>query len=112
MIEELIKRAFEQRSAAHIAHWKTKNGEEHRALGEFYEGIIDKLDPLVEAHQGMFELIKTPAEKDMVKRLEAEVLWINENRAKIAGNIPALENMVDELTGVYLSTLYKLKNLR
>ena len=112
MIEELITRVFEQRNAAHVGHWKTKNGEEHRALGEFYDSVITHLDKLVEARQGMFDLIKTPAPKDIVKQLEDEVLWIGANRAKIAGNIPALENIADELTGVYLSTLYKLKNLR
>ena len=111
MIEELITRVFEQRNAAHIAHWKTTNGEEHRALGSFYDDV-DGIDKLVEARQGMFELIKTPAKDDMIGRLEADVLWISKNRATITGDIPAIQNLLDELTGTYLSTLYKLKNLR
>jgi len=111
MIEKLITRVFEARNAAHLQHWATKNGEEHRALGEFYDDAITALDKLVEARQGMFGLVKAGA-KDPVDSLEADVLWLGENRSKIAGNIPAIENIVDELTGVYLSALYKLKNLR
>lgn len=112
MIEDLIQRIFKIRNSAHIAHWKTDNGEQHRALGAFYEDVIPKLDALVEARQGMFELIKSPEPKDLVQQLEDDVLWIGKNRAKIAGDIPALENMVDDLTSTYLSTLYKLKHLR
>lgn len=112
MIEELIQRVFKERNAAHVAHWKTDNGEQHRALGAFYDEVVTKLDALVEARQGMFGLVKTPAPKDFVQQLEEEVLWIGKNRAKIAGDIPALENMVDDLTSTYLSTLYKLKHLR
>ncbi len=112
MIEELIERMFKLRDKAHIAHWTTGNGEEHRALGELYEGLVDKLDPLVEAKQGMFGLIKAKAEKDMVAAIEDEVLWITEHRAEICNKIPALENMLDELTAAQLATLYKLKHLK
>ena len=61
MIEELISRVFYARNLAHFEHWRAK-GEgsyaKHIALGEFYDGVIDTIDPLVEAYQGAFDLIK------------------------------------------------------
>jgi hypothetical protein len=35
-----------------------------------------------------------------------------ENRSKIAKDIPALENLLDEMAAVYMKTLYKIENLR
>jgi hypothetical protein len=46
MIEDLIERLFHARNAAHIAHWKTKSYAEHKALGHYYEDVIDQLDDL------------------------------------------------------------------
>lgn len=114
MIEKMIARAFAARNAAHIEHWKTKNGEQHRALGEFYDGIIDSVDKYVEAHQGLFGIIgKVPGEsKDVTEDLRQEMLWLCENRSAIARDIPALKNILDEMCGLYLTTLYKLDNLR
>ena len=114
MIQKMITRAFAARNAAHIEHWKTKNGEQHRALGEFYDGVIDAVDKYVEAHQGLFGIVgKVPGEdKDVTEMLRNEMLWLCENRSAIAKDIPALENILDEMCALYLTTLYKLDNLR
>jgi hypothetical protein len=114
MIEELIDKTFKLRDAAHIAHWKTKSYSEHKALGNFYEDVIDDLDKLIEAYQGVFGIVeKVEGEKkDVASEIKDQILWINENRSNIAGNIPALENIVDELTALHMTTLYKLENLR
>ena len=114
MIEELIEKTFKLRDAAHIAHWKTKSYSEHKALGHFYEDVIDDLDKLIEAYQGVFGIVEKieGEKKDVASEIKDQILWINENRDKIAGNIPALENIVDELTALHMTTLYKLENLR
>ena len=116
MIEELIAKVFMARNNTHIAHWKTKSYAEHVALGDFYDETIDILDNLVECYQGNFGLIKDiPLEEahhnGCVKCLSDHVAWIAKNRSKIARNVAALENIVDELTSLYLKTLYKLENL-
>jgi|TARA_R110002126_G_scaffold57859_3_gene153128 hypothetical protein len=114
MIEELIDKTFKLRDAAHIAHWKTKSYSEHKALGHFYEDVIDDLDKLIEAYQGVFGIVEKieGEKKDVASEIKDQILWINENRSNIAGNIPALENIVDELTALHMTTLYKLENLR
>jgi hypothetical protein len=114
MIEELIERLFHARNAAHIAHWKTKSYAEHKALGHYYEDVIEQLDELIEAYQGTFGIIGKvdEDEKSIAKTIHDDIILLNENRSKVAKGVPALENIVDELTGLHMKTLYKLENLR
>lgn len=113
MIEDLIKRMFEARNAAHVQHWHTNSYAQHIALGDYYDGVIDALDKYVEAYQGTFGLIKPVIEEnDISQMIHDEIVWLNENRTEITKGIPALENIIDELTGLHMSTLYKLENLR
>jgi hypothetical protein len=51
-------------------------------------------------------------EKSIAKLIHDDIIWLNENRSKVAKGVPALENIVDELTGMHMKTLYKLENLR
>ena len=116
MIEELVSRVFTARNVAHLAHWKTKSYSQHMALGDFYDGVIDQLDALVEAYQGQFGLIgnvplKAPAKAEIVSFLEEELAWINENCEEITQENDSLENLLQNITATYQSTLYKLKNL-
>ena len=117
MIEELIARVFKTRNQAHLSHWKTKSYAEHKALGSFYEDVIDTLDSLVEACQGSKGIIGhvdvscKDESVDIIKAITDDANWISKNRARISHNVPALENIVDELVGLHLKTLYKLKNL-
>lgn len=117
MIEELVARVFKTRNQAHLAHWKTKSYAEHKALGNFYEGVIDTLDKLVETCQGSkgiighVDLACKDESVDIIKAITDDANWIAKNRAKIAHNVTAIENIVDELVGLHLTTLYKLKNL-
>ena len=114
MMEELIERIFHARNAAHIAHWKTKSYSEHKALGNYYEDVIEQLDGLVEAYQGTFGIIGNVGEqeKSIAKMINDDIIWLNENRSKFVKGVPALENILDDLTGLHMKTLYKLENLR
>lgn len=120
MIEQLIARVFHTRNVAHWSHWRAK-GEgsyaQHQALGEFYDGVIDALDPLVEAYQGAYDLVGSipPADSkasNILKLLEDDAAWIEENHESICQGNRAVANLIDSLTAVYLSAIYKLRNLR
>ena len=111
MIEKLIERGLKTRDDAHKAHWSTDSYSEHVVLGAFYEDLINQLDKYVEAHQGAFGRVGKPS-KDIKTKLQEDVVWLTENRDKLANNIKPLENMLDEMVSGYLSTLYKLENLR
>jgi len=117
MIEDLISRVFHSRNLAHWNHWRTKSYAQHKALGHFYDDVIEALDDIVEAYQGAFELISTiPApdktDNDILKHLETEAAWIEENHEGICKGNRAIANQIDALSGVYLSTIYKLRNLK
>lgn len=114
MIEKLIDQSFKARNAAHARHWKTDSFAQHSALGEFYEDLTAALDKYVEAHQGLFGLVgKLNSDvSDIIATLRDDLVWLNQNRDKVSRNVPALENIFDELTGVYLKTIYKLEHLR
>ena len=114
MIEKLIEKSFHARDAAHIEHWKTKSGFHHEVLGEYYENVVKSLDKYVEAYIGTFGQFGDVKgqEKDVAKMIHDDIIWLNENRSTLAKGIPALENILDELTGLHMSTLFKLENMR
>lgn len=117
MIEDLIARVFKTRNHAHLTHWKTKSYAEHQALGSFYDSLIDMIDKFVEACQGSkgiighVDLSCKDESVDIIKCLTEDANWISRNRVKLGHGVPALENILDEIVGLYLATLYKLKNL-
>jgi hypothetical protein len=117
MIEQLISRVFYARNLAHYDHWRTKSYAQHKALGHFYDDVIEALDDIVEAYQGAFDLVSTiPApeksDNDLLKHLETEAAWIEENHEGICKGNRAVGNLVDGVTEVYLTTIYKLRNLK
>ena len=60
MIAKAIGIMFAGRTVTHIQHLKTKSYAEHKALNEFYDGIIDLADGLAEATQGQYGLLDIP----------------------------------------------------
>ena len=114
MIEEMIKRVFEIRNSAHVQHWTPKSFSEHDALGHFYPDIIETLDKYVETYIGGVEDIKKIEGVDPanIKMIEEQMLWLAQHRSELSKGAPALENILDELVGIYARTLYKLEKLR
>ena len=120
MIEQLISRVFYARNVTHFEHWRAKGDgsyAKHKALGHFYDDIIDALDSLVEAYQGANELIgNIPAPEtpkgDVLKLLQGDAAWIEENHEDVCGGNRAVGNLLDNVTAVYLSAIYKLRNLK
>ena len=117
MIEQLISRVFYARNLAHYEHWRTESYAQHKALGKFYEGVIDAIDALVEAYQGLNGLIgsipsPTDTKGDSLKILKADAEWIEANHEEISGGNSAVANLIDNVSGIYLTTIYKLENLK
>jgi len=117
MISELIARVFSARNIANFRHLTAKSYAEHIAMDEFYNGVIDALDPLVECYIGQFgEIDDLPAVEhkvtDMIEYLREESDWIEVNRNEIANESAAVGNLVDGVTAVYLKAIYKLENLK
>ena len=117
MIEDLVSRVFAMRNAAHLAHWATKSYSEHKALGKFYDGLIGKIDSIIEAYQGWFGLIGevrmiVMSKKDIAEAIRTDLTWIGTNRDKICKKNTMMENLIDDLMQLYSTTHYKLVNLK
>ena len=116
MITELVSKVFSARNVSHLAHWATKSYAEHQALGAFYDESIDSIDSIIEAYQGRFGLIdvselENDIGEDIISLLNDQMKWIEENRTEIANGVSAIENLIDSLSDLYLTTIYKLENL-
>ena len=115
-IEDLVARAFAIRDAAHLAHWATDSFSKHMTLGEFYDSVIEKIDGIVEAYQGWYDLIGPVKQFDLppdniVVQIGEEAAYISEHRNDIAKGNPMLENLLDDYTQLFSSTYYKLRHL-
>lgn len=121
MIGELIALLFLSRDVAHRAHLKVSGPGSfaaHSALGSFYEEVVGLADGLAEAYQGRNGIIEDipyldADQGDVIKVLEGHLDWIEENRFEVIPKEDTpLQNIVDEIVSLYLSTLYKLKTLK
>ena len=117
MAGKIISIAFLSRDIAHKEHLKTKSYAQHVALGSFYDGIIDIVDSLAEMYQGRYGIISDvptislKGGKNIADKLEMLMGMIEDERKAYAQNDTPIQNKIDELVGLYLTTLYKLKNL-
>ena len=122
MIGQMIATMFLSREMAHRAHLRvsgTGSFARHMALGEFYPAIIDIADTITEAYQGRHSLIEIPYLDapddylDIVNILQKHLDDIEGIRyVAVDKKDTAIQNLIDEAVGIYLSALYKLKNLK
>lgn len=119
MIGRLIALLFLSREYAHRAHLRTTSFSQHMALGEFYPSIVDIADSLTEAYQGRHGIINDiPMLEETDTGEPADVLArhldsVEKMRYTVVEKTDtALQNIIDEAVAQYLSTLYKLRNLK
>ncbi len=121
MIGDLLATLFLSRELAHRAHLKVSGPgsyARHEALGGFYATIVAKADALAEAYQGRgkplpsIPIMSADPNADIVRALSTHLKWIEAHRYDaVPMEDSPLQNLIDEICGLYLSTLYKLKNL-
>lgn len=109
-MDEIVDIVFGDADAAHRAHLATESFAQHMALSEFYSKVRDAFDAFAEASIGLD--MPPPTAEDMVAKLEDSIIQLANVRDDACGGSPILENLFDEVTGVYASALYKLKRLK
>ena len=104
-------------TAAHFLHLSTKSYAEHKALGGFYEDILDLADKYAEAFQGHYGIIPLSAyiddfkvQKDAKTYIKGLLQFAKGMRKELPDD-PDLQNIHDEIVGLIAATLYKLENL-
>ena len=115
---EFIGCMFLARDVAHSVHLNTRSFAKHKALGGFYDNVIDLADKFAEAYQGRHGLIgpislhSARKTSNIVEFLEDSLKEIEDMRYKVCDKSDsALQNIIDEIVELYLTTLYKLKFL-
>jgi len=109
---------FLSRDVAHSVHLNTRSFSKHMALNTFYDEIVGLADSFAEAYQGRYELIG-PITLMSAKKTSNIIQFLQDQLAEIEAKrydvVPkedtALQNIIDEIVGLYLSTLYKLRFL-
>lgn len=115
---ELIMRCFHARTAAHVLHLKTRSYAVHKALQDFYEGIIPLVDSFAEAYQGDYGLIdnypgKFSMPNEPLALMDELDEWVHDNRFKCCDeDDTGLQNIIDEICALIYATQYKLKFLK
>ena len=115
---DFVGMLFLARDVAHSVHLNTRSYAKHMALGAFYDEVIDLADNFAEAYQGKHGLIgpislmSAKKTTNIVEFLRDQVDEIETARYEVCDKAEtALQNIIDEIVGLYLSTLYKLRFL-
>ena len=109
---------FLARDVTHSVHLNTRSYAKHKALQKFYDGLVGLADTFAEAYQGRHGLMGgitlQTAKKtaNVTEFLQDQLDEIETARSKVVDkDDTALQNIIDEIVALYLSTLYKLKFL-
>ena len=107
---------FHSGTNAHFFHLSTNSYSQHKALGRFYESIIELADDYCEAYMGRYEQIKTfPSSyhlpKEPISYIESLKTFVDDANADLPKD-QELINIVAEIQQLIDSTLYKLRFLK
>jgi len=109
---------FLARDVTHSVHLNTRSYAKHKALQKFYESIIDNADDFSEAYQGRHNLIgpislmSAKKTSNIIEFLESQLEEIENARYDVVDKTDtALQQIIDNIVQLYLSTLYKLRFL-
>lgn len=115
---DFVGMLFLARDVTHSVHLNTRSYSKHKALQKFYENIIELADNFAEAYQGRHTLMGPislqTAKKttNVVEFLENQLEEIEADRYKICDKDDSvIQNLIDEILALYLSTLYRLRFL-
>jgi len=112
--EQFVSLVLLARDVTHLAHWKTKSYAQHKALNEFYDGVLELIDGFVEQYQGCYggrmDIKREDGNDDDIRDLLAfRAEWIEMYRYQICDkDETALQNTIDEILRLYETTQYML----
>lgn len=109
---------FLARDVTHSVHLNTRSYSKHVALNAFYDGVIDHADAFAEAYQGRHGLIgpitlhSAKKTNNVIEFLEDSLKQIEAARYEICDKSDSsLQQLIDNIVELYLTSIYKLKYL-
>jgi len=116
---EMISLLLHSRNQTHILHLQTKSYAEHKALNDYYDGIVGLVDGLVESYQGKYGIISGYKSYDIsdYKSTESTIKYLSELCDKVTKlrkccDDSWIQNQIDNVCELINSTLYKLRFLK
>ena len=115
---DFVGMLFLARDVTHSVHLNTRSYAKHKALQKFYEDIIDHADTFAEAYQGRHGLIggislqshnKTANVIDFLQNQLDEIEAVRYD--VVDRKDTSLQQLIDHIVELYLTTLYKLRFL-
>lgn len=116
----LIGTLMQSRNQAHIYHLQvegTGSYAAHKALQDYYEGIIDLVDGITESFQGRYGIVRGYKMTGIIKEDQNPLMYFQglcKFVETIRTQIPQdsyIQNQVDEIVDLIESTKYKLTYL-
>jgi len=115
---DFVGMLFLARDVAHSVHLNTRSYAKHVALNTFYDEIVDLADGFAEAYQGRhglmgpISLMSAKKTTNIVEFLQDQLDEIEKCRYEVCDKTDTpLQNLIDGIVELYLSTLYKLRFL-
>ena len=115
---DFIGMLFLARDVTHSVHLNTRSFSKHMALNAFYDEIIELADGFAECYQGRHGLIgpislmSAKKTENIIECLKDQLAEIESGRYDLCKKEDTpLQNLIDGIIELYLSTLYKLRFL-
>lgn len=115
---DFVGMLFLARDVAHSVHLNTRSYSKHVALNTFYDSIIDHADAFAEAYQGRYGLMgpitlhSAKKSSNIIEFLQDQLDEIEKMRYDVCEKEDtALQQLIDNIVELYLTTLYKLRFL-
>jgi hypothetical protein len=114
----LVSGLLHSRTQIHIYHLQTKSFAAHKALNDYYDGVVDIFDGLVESYQGKHGIIENykcdgydnySSVNSAIEYLQKLDKTIESSRKSVKESF--IQNQIDTAQELIYSTIYKLKFL-
>jgi hypothetical protein len=116
---DMMCNILHSRNQAHVFHLQTPSFAEHKALNDFYDGIVPLFDGIIESYQGKYGIMKNYKSfkieqykngKKTISYFERLLDIIDENRNSVEDSF--IQNQIDTVQELINSTIYKLRFLK
>jgi hypothetical protein len=119
---KFFSKIFEARQMAHVYHLQVKGDmgshAAHTALNEYYDGLLEFLDELIEVYQGQYGIIenyemidtKDTNSKDKIEYFLEFLKFIKDTKkSTFSDEDTHIHNIIDEVVALTYKLIYKLK---
>ena len=115
---DIVSGVLHSKTQIHIYHLQTKSFAVHKALNDYYDGVVDLFDGLVESYQGKHGIVEDYKcdGYDNYTSVNSAIEYLQKLDKTIEGSRKSvkesfIQNQIDTVQELIYSTIYKLKFL-